>query len=146
MGVCAMTMNNFGTRSMQSEINVTPMIDVLLVLLIIFMVIVPIAPRGEAAAVPQQAARDVPPGNPVVLEILKGSQESAEFRINQQDVSIQDLRARLTDIYANRAQRVLFIKADDQLSFRQIAEAVDISHAAGIDRVGFITPRLAQGL
>ncbi|UWZ86229.1 ExbD/TolR family protein [Occallatibacter riparius] len=142
-----MTMSNSGSKSMQSEINVTPMIDVLLVLLIIFMVIVPIAPRGEAASVPQPATQAVPsPGNPVVLEILKGSEDAALFRINQQDVSFQDLRARLADIYANRAQRVLFIKADDQLSFRQIAEAVDISHAAGIDRVGFITPRLAQGL
>lgn len=142
-----MTMSNSGSKSMQSEINVTPMIDVLLVLLIIFMVIVPIAPRGEAASVPQPATQAVrSPGNPVVLEILKGSEDAALFRINQQDVSFQDLRARLADIYANRAQRVLFIKADDQLSFRQIAEAVDISHAAGIDRVGFITPRLAQGL
>jgi biopolymer transport protein ExbD len=132
---------------MQSEINVTPMIDVLLVLLIILMVIVPIAPRGEAASVPQPVKQAGPqPGNPAVLEILKGSQDGALFRINQQDVSLEDLRVRLTEIYANRAQRVLFIKADDQLSFRQIAEAVDISHAAGIDRVGFITPRLAQGL
>jgi biopolymer transport protein ExbD len=142
-----MTMSNSGSKSMQSEINVTPMIDVLLVLLIIFMVIVPVAPRGEAASVPQPAKQaSSPPGNPIVLEILKGSEDVALFRINQQDVSLQDLRARLADIYANRAQRVLFIKADDQLSFRQIAEAVDISHAAGIDRVGFITPRLAQGL
>jgi biopolymer transport protein ExbD len=142
-----MTMSNSGSKSMQSEINVTPMIDVLLVLLIIFMVIVPMAPRGEAASVPQPAEHAVlQPVNPVVLEILKGSEDAAQFRINQQDVPLQDLRARLADIYANRAQRVLFIKADDQLSFRQIAEAVDISHAAGIDRVGFITPRLAQGL
>jgi biopolymer transport protein ExbD len=142
-----MTMGNSGSKSMQSEINVTPMIDVLLVLLIIFMVIVPIAPRGEAASMPQPSGQDTAsPGDPVVLEILKGSQDAAQFRINQQGVSLQDLRARLAAIYANRAQRVLFIKADDQLSFRQIAEAVDISHAAGIDRVGFLTPRLAQGL
>ena len=141
-----MTMSNSGSNSMQSEINVTPMIDVLLVLLIIFMVIVPMAPRGETAAVPQPPRGDATRESAVVLEVLKGSGDAAQFRINQQDVSLQDLRARLADIYANRAQRVLFIKADDQLSFRQIAEAVDISHAAGIDRVGFLTPRLAQGL
>ena len=141
-----MTMSNSGSKSMQSEINVTPMIDVLLVLLIIFMVIVPMAPRGETAAVPQPPRGDATRESAVVLEVLKGSGDAAQFRINQQDVSLQDLRARLADIYANRAQRVLFIKADDQLSFRQIAEAVDISHAAGIDRVGFLTPRLAQGL
>jgi biopolymer transport protein ExbD len=141
-----MTMSNSGSKSMQSEINVTPMIDVLLVLLIIFMVIVPMAPRGETAAVPQPPRGDATGESTVVLEVLKGGGDAAQFRINQQDVSLQDLRARLADIYANRAQRVLFIKADDQLSFRQIAEAVDISHAAGIDRVGFLTPRLAQGL
>jgi biopolymer transport protein ExbD len=142
-----MTLNNCGSKSMQSEINVTPMIDVLLVLLIIFMVIVPNSPRGEAASIPQPATHGVPPPQTtIVLEILKGSRDSALFRINQQDISLQDLRSRLAEIYANRAQRVLFIKADDELSFRQIAEAVDISHSAGIDRVGFITPRLAQGL
>jgi biopolymer transport protein ExbD len=141
-----MTMSNSGSNSMQSEINVTPMIDVLLVLLIIFMVIVPMTPRGETASVPQPPQGHAIHESTVVLEILKGSEDAAQFRINQQDISLQDLRARLADIYANRAQRVLFIKADDQLSFRQIAEAVDISHAAGIDRVGFITPRLAQGL
>ena len=83
-----MTMSNSGSKSMQSEINVTPMIDVLLVLLIIFMVIVPIAPRGEAASVPQPSKQGVQPGDPVVLEILKGGHDAARFRINQQDVSL----------------------------------------------------------
>jgi biopolymer transport protein ExbD len=142
-----MTINNADKQSMQSEINVTPMIDVLLVLLIIFMVIVPLAPRGESASVPQAPRAGEPVReSTVVLEILKGSQNAAIFRINQQNVRLEDLRARLADIYANRAQRVLFIKADDQLSFSEVAVAVDISHAAGIDRVGLMTPRLAQGL
>jgi biopolymer transport protein TolR len=142
-----MTMSNADKQSMQSEINVTPMIDVLLVLLIIFMVIVPLAPRGETASVPQPPrAGEAPRESTVVLEILKGSKNTAIFRINQQDVRVQDLRARLADIFVNRAQRVLFIKADDQLSFGEVAEAVDISHAAGIDRVGLMTPRAVQGL
>lgn len=141
-----MTMNNADNQSMQSEINVTPMIDVLLVLLIIFMVIVPLTPRGESALVPQPAKGQPPRESTVVLEILKGSQNAAIFRINQQDVRLEDLRARLADIYAKRAERVLFIKADDQLSFSEVAEAVDISHAAGIDRVGLMTPKAVQGL
>lgn len=145
-GECAMTMNNADKQSMQSEINVTPMIDVLLVLLIIFMVIVPLAPRGESASVPQPAMHAVPPvEDTVVLEILK-SRNAAIFRINQQDIAAGELRARLTDIFAKRAQRVLFIKADDQLSFSEVAEAVDISHAAGIERVGLMTPKAVQGL
>jgi biopolymer transport protein ExbD len=131
---------------MRSEINMTPMIDVLLVLLIIFMVIVPISSRGELAAAPQPATDGRPPENPVVLEVLQGDRGKTAFRINQQSVSTENLRARLADIFANRAQRVLFIRGDDQLSFREIAEAIDISRAAGIDRVGLITPRVTQGL
>jgi biopolymer transport protein ExbD len=142
-----MTVNSAGKASMQSEINVTPMMDVLLVLLIIFMVIVPVAPRGELAAAPQPPTTDVQsPENPVVLEVLKNGEGNAEFRINRQAVSTEALRARLSEIYATRAQRVLFIKGDDQLSFREIAEAIDIGHAAGVDRIGLITPKVSQGL
>lgn len=131
--------------SMASEINVTPMIDVLLVLLIIFMVIVPALPRGERALSPKPApANGHSSPDSVVLEVLKGIGNSQpEFRINQQVVPAQDLQARLTAIYANRAQRVLFVKGDDGLSFTQIAQVIDLSHAAGIDQVGLITPGLA---
>ena len=141
-----MTMNNAGKASMQSEINVTPMIDVLLVLLIIFMVIVPVTARGDRAAVPQPPHGAAGPENPVVLEVVRDKQGGVNFRINQRAVSLQDLPARLTEIYANRSRRVLFIKGDDQLSFREIAEAIDIGHSAGIDQVGLITPAAAQGL
>ncbi len=140
-----MTMNYAGNGSMQSDINVTPMIDVLLVLLIIFMVIVPVTSKGESALAPQPASHAVlAPENPVVLEVLNGPSGTADFRINQQPVSRQDLPARLAAIFANRARRVLFVKGDDQLAFTQIAEAIDISHAAGIERVGLITPKTAQ--
>ena len=133
--------------AMASEINVTPMIDVLLVLLIIFMVIVPALPRGERALSPNPApAESKPNPDSVVLEVLKGIGDSQPvFRINQQAVPAQDLKARLTAIYANRAQRVLFVKGDDGLSFTQIAQVIDLSHAAGIDQVGLITPGLATG-
>jgi len=142
-----MTISNDGRDRMQSEINVTPMIDVLLVLLIIFMVIVPATPRGEAALAPQPPAHTLRPAeNPVVLEVLKDAADGVRFRINQQAVSREDLPARLAAIFANRAQRVLFIKGDDQIDFSQIAEAIDISHAAGIGRVGLMTPKVAQGL
>jgi biopolymer transport protein ExbD len=141
-----MTMSQSGKESMQSEINVTPMIDVLLVLLIIFMVIVPVTSKGESASAPRPSIGAPQRGDDVVLEILKNKEGGPEFRINQQAVSRQDLAARMAAIYATRSVRVLFIKADDQLSFMQIAEAIDISHAAGIDRVGLITPKVSAGL
>jgi biopolymer transport protein TolR len=141
-----MTMNETGLRRMHSEINVTPMIDVLLVLLIIFMVIAPVVPKGEPALAPRPAAPEVRPQNPVVLDVARDSRGAARFSINSQSVSRQDLRARLEAIYANRAQRVLFIKGDDGISFAEIADAIDISHAAGIDRVGILTQRAAEGL
>ncbi len=130
---------------MTSEINVTPMIDVLLVLLIIFMVIVPAIPRGEAAAVPHPARGNGGSGDAVVLEVLKDGANAVKFRINEQTVAQGDLQARLSAIYANRAQRVLFLKGDDTLSFTQMAEVIDIGHAAGIDRIGLMTPGTAAG-
>jgi biopolymer transport protein ExbD len=82
----------------------------------------------------------------VVLEVLRGNGGDANFRINQQIVSRQDLPARLAGIYANRAQRVLFVKGDGQLRFREIAEVIGLSHAAGVDHVGLLTPKTASGL
>lgn len=136
-----MTTTSGNTREITSTINVTPMIDVLLVLLIIFMVIVPALPRGESALAPRPSLNDPRP-NPdsVVLEVVKGSGGIINFRINQQAVSREDLPARLAAIYANRAQRVLFVKGDDQLEFTQIAEAIDIGHTAGVDHIGLLTP------
>ena len=139
-----MSMSNDNSGAVNSGINVTPMIDVLLVLLIIFMVIVPAMPRGEVAQVPQKAQQGG--DSAVVLEVLKGNDGQITFRINQKEVARQDLLARLEAVYANRAQRVLFVKGDDAVSFNQIAEAIDIGHAAGVDRVGLMTPRVQAGL
>jgi biopolymer transport protein TolR len=135
-----MTVMNSGNKGLASEINVTPMIDVLLVLLIIFMVIVPALPRGEAARVPHFSLRDGRLGDAVVLEVIQDSGNAVSFRINQQPVAQVELQSRLADIFANRAQRVLFVKGDDRLSFTRIAEVIDIGHSAGIDQIGLMTP------
>lgn len=140
-----MTMNHSAADEMSSEINVTPMIDVLLVLLIIFMLIVPATSAGETALTPKPARNDTP-GHAVVLEVLSGRSGEAGFRINEQDVAREDLRTRLEAIYANRSDRTLFVKADDELAFTQVANAIDIAHAAGVDRVGLLTPRVEAGL
>lgn len=135
-----MTMSNSNSREVTSAINVTPMIDVLLVLLIIFMVIVPALPRGESAQIPQPSVNVPMRGAPVVLEVLKGGGGVISFRINQQGVARQDVQARLANIFANRAERVLFVRGDDGLSFTQVADAIDMGHAAGVDHIGLLTP------
>ena len=135
-----MTLLKAGDKDVASEINVTPMIDVLLVLLIIFMVIVPATPRGESALIPQPARRDAKPADAVVLEVIQDAGGAVGFRINQQPVAKGELQSRLATVFATRAQRVLFVKGDDQLSFTQIAEVIDIGHSAGIDQIGLMTP------
>lgn len=140
-----MTAMNGDIRRLASEINVTPMIDVLLVLLIIFMVIVPAVPRGETAVAPQASHKGAPVEGPIVLEVMGGAGNSIDLRINQQRIAQGELQSRLAAIYANRAQRVLFIKGDDRLSFREIAQIIDIGHAAGVDQIGLMTPAVLAG-
>jgi biopolymer transport protein ExbD len=131
-----------GSSAEINGINMTPMIDILLVLLIIFMVIVPATPRGENTLLPQSQKNPAPNPGTVVLEVLKGGDGGVTFRINQQLVARQDLQARLATIFANRAERVLFLKGDDQLTFTQVAEVIDAGHAAGVDHVGLMTPKV----
>jgi biopolymer transport protein ExbD len=140
-----MTATNGDTSKLASGINVAPMIDVLLVLLIIFMVIVPAVPRGEAALAPRSSLRGTPGDAAVVLEVMKAADNAIEYRINQQRVAQGELQSRLAAIYANRAQRVLFVKGDGALSFTQIAEVVDMGHAVGVDQIGLMTPKVLAG-
>ena len=129
-----MTATTGNSQGLASEINVTPMIDVLLVLLIIFMIIVPAIPRGEAALVPQPSHKNGPV-DAVVLEVNQGAGGAVNLRINQQLVAQGELQSRLAAIYVNRDRHVLFIKGDGRLSFKEIAEVMDIGHAAGVDQI-----------
>lgn len=136
-----MSMMNGLRESLSSDINVTPMIDVLLVLLIIFMVVLPHRYWGEQADIPIPAeSKDVQgPDDPVVIQLHDAGQHRVPtLTINHNDVAWPDLDAKLHDIFAGRGERVAFLKGDPEIDFQYVADALDTAHHAGVDRVGLL--------
>ena len=144
-----MSMTTGGGGGYSSEINVTPMIDILLVLLIIFMVIVPTTPKGLDALVPQPPKTNTPtPSDPtrtIVVQVIYRPGATPEYKINETDVAKRDLLGRLTEIYANRAERIMFVRGDDNVDFRYIADVIDLGKAANVDHIGLMTPKIMAG-
>jgi biopolymer transport protein ExbD/biopolymer transport protein TolR len=131
-----------------SEINVTPLIDVLLVLLIIFMVIVPVTPKGLDTLVPQPPKNKTnEPENTrtIVVQVLSNGAGAPSYKINQDDFSKIAIEPKLVEIFSARQEKVMFVKGDKDLDFSKVAEVIDFGHQAGVDNIGLITPRVESG-
>lgn len=134
-----MAMSMGGAAGMKAEMNVTPMIDVLLVLLVIFMVITPLAPKGLPALVPQGTKGDivgpVTPPTDLVLTV----RSDGTLSLNQQAIARADLAARLAEIFKIRGDGVIFVRGEGNLEFGRVAQIMDIARGAGMLRIALMT-------
>jgi biopolymer transport protein TolR len=131
-----------------AEMNVVPLIDILLVLLIIFMVITPLTPTGIEVMIPQPNAdehvRLISPA--IVVQVLSGAKtDKATLKINNQDATWESLGSRMDQIFRERAEKVAFVRGDSDVMFTDVARAIDIMRGAGIDKVGLMTAKLEAG-
>jgi len=128
-----------------SSPNIVPLIDILLVLIIIFMVITPLTPKGLDTLVPQpspnqQQSQELENKTVVVQVLMHG-----KLKINNEDTTWEGLEPRMEQIFKDRAEKVAFVKGDNDVMFMDVARAIDLMKEAGIDRVGLITAKLEAG-
>jgi biopolymer transport protein ExbD/biopolymer transport protein TolR len=141
-------MGGGGTGGAVSDINVTPLIDVLLVLLIIFMVIVPVTPKGLDTLIPQPPKnhQDQPENDrTIVVSVLANGKGEPSYMINQDAFPKSQIESKLAEIFATRQEKVMFVKGDASLDFVKVAEVIDMGHQAEVDNIGLITPRIEAG-
>jgi biopolymer transport protein ExbD len=128
------------TQGSIADINMTPMIDILLVLIVIFMVITPLTPTGLEARIAQPAAENAQPvqAGPAVVSV---DQTGAIF-LNREAVTLTALEARLRELFQSAARPVVFVRGHKDLEFRQIAQVIDAAKGAGIANVALATTDL----
>jgi biopolymer transport protein TolR len=143
-----MGMGGGSTGGLNSDINVTPMIDILLVLLITFMAITPVAPKGMNALVPQppkSPQQEQPNDDTIVVQVTARPGTTPAYKINDSDFAHDALEPKLAEIFAIRANKVFFIKGTPDVDYGYIAEVIDMGRQAGVDNIGLITPKIEAG-
>ena len=126
------------------QINVTPLIDVLLTLIVVFMIVVAMEQdKGERVQIPQPQTQQTPEqrqSRTIVIQLVwTAKDQSPELKINGQQVKRDDLEARLAEIFLKRAEKVAFVRGDDEVDFQDVADVIDVARHAGVQRVGLLT-------
>jgi biopolymer transport protein ExbD len=133
-----MAMSVGGGGGPKSDINMTPMIDVLLVLIIIFMVITPLTPKGLEALIPQPPPPNAKSNPADERTVVVSINKDHSMEVNTEPIAENALQKRLEDIFKTRAERIMFVKGDPDLEYKWVAEVIDIGHGAGVDRIGLM--------
>jgi len=133
-----------GKRGIVSEMNVVPLIDILLVLLVIFMII-PVYSKGLDALIPQPSTRPVVEIRDDYVVVIQVHADGT-LLINQEPVAWEALGGRLEEVFLQRASRIAFIRGDGPVEFGVVAKVIDVMHTSGIASVGLLTPDLDKGL